>query len=125
MLLESDIKLSQDNIQQTTSQMSAQIEKMQQTLESTNVHPEFSESAYTILGSERLKILEWLSTVPYTSHHKRISEGRLAGTAEWLFDKEEYLTWRSLNTSKLLLLWGIRESPHASFLGTSSRLTPI
>ncbi|KAI5820134.1 hypothetical protein BZA77DRAFT_290335 [Pyronema omphalodes] len=31
--------------------------------------------------SEASTILHWISLIPYTSHHKRISEGRLEGTA--------------------------------------------
>lgn len=61
--------------------------------------------------SNRSQILEWISTIPYTSHHKRISEGRLDGTGEWLLAKKEYQDWRASSTSKLLLLRGIRKSP--------------
>jgi len=64
-----------------------------------------------------------VSTIPYTEHHKRISEGRLEGTGEWLFEREEYCAWRSSSVSKLLLLRGIRKFPHASFIGPSSLLS--
>ena len=125
-LLELNILPQLNNIHQTASEIRAQIDKMQEKLEGTKAHlsPNSDQSAYTIVGSRRVKILKWLSGVPYTDHHKRISEGRLDGTAEWLFIKKEYRTWRSLSTSKLLLLRGIRKSPHAS-LRTSSVLPPI
>jgi len=74
----------------------------------------------TVLGSMRSKILKWISTIPYTNHHKWISEGRLEGTGEWPFKKNAYCSWRSSSVSKLLLLRGIRKS---SFVATSSRLT--
>ncbi|KAI5817430.1 hypothetical protein BZA77DRAFT_386720 [Pyronema omphalodes] len=56
---------------------------------------------------DRSSILQWISTIPYISHHKRISEGRLAGTGEWLFDRPEYEEWITSSESKLLLLRGI------------------
>ena len=59
--------------------------------------------------SRRTEILEWISKIPYLDHHKRISEGRLDGTAEWLLRRVEYLDWESSSASKLLLLWGIRK----------------
>ena len=65
-------------------------------------------STHTAAEFERSEILEWISNIPYTSHHKHISEGRLKGTGEWLFEREEYRTWRSSSASKLLLLRGIR-----------------
>ncbi|KAI5813161.1 hypothetical protein BZA77DRAFT_346635, partial [Pyronema omphalodes] len=60
-----------------------------------------------IEDSERSAILHWISAIPYISHHKRISEGRLEGTGEWLFERPEYEEWLSSNESKLLLLRGI------------------
>ena len=70
-------------------------------------------------GSKRSEILEWISNIPYTSHHKRIAEGRLRGTGGWLLEREEYRTWRSSSASKLLLLRGIRMSS-CTFLGINS-----
>jgi hypothetical protein len=57
----------------------------------------------------RSQILEWISTIPYTSHHRRISEDRLDGTGQWLLAREEYSEWRVSRRSKLLLLRGIRK----------------
>jgi hypothetical protein len=53
--------------------------------------------------------LGWISTIPYTEHHKRIKTTRLKDTGEWLFQKEEYKEWLSSSASKLLLLRGIRK----------------
>ena len=72
--------------------------------------PNHSLSAHTATGSKRSEILEWISDVPYTSHHKRIGEGRLEGTGKWICEREEYHAWRSSSASKLLLLRGIRMS---------------
>jgi len=62
--------------------------------------------------SNRSQILEWISTIPYTSHHRKISEGRLDGTGEWLLARNEYRDWRESSASKLLLLRGIRKLPY-------------
>jgi hypothetical protein len=59
----------------------------------------------------RTEILEWISIIPYTSHHSRISDSRLEGTGEWIFAKTEYHKWRAFEGSKLLLLRGIRKLP--------------
>jgi len=59
--------------------------------------------------SNRSQILEWISTISYTSHHERISEGRLDGTCEWILARSEYRNWRDSSVSKLLLLRGIRK----------------
>ncbi|KAI5813160.1 hypothetical protein BZA77DRAFT_131237 [Pyronema omphalodes] len=57
--------------------------------------------------SETSSILQWISTIPYRSHHKCISEGRVEGTGEWLLARQEYKDWMSSSESKLLLLRGI------------------
>jgi len=63
--------------------------------------------------SNRSEILEWIATIPYTGHHKRISEGRLVGTGDWLFAKKEYRDWQASCESKMLLLQGIRKLPNS------------
>ena len=87
-----------------------------------NLFPKSSWPAHTATGSKRSEILDWISDVPYTSHHKRIGEGRLEGTGKWLLGRDEYRTWRSSSASKLLLLRGIRMSPN-DFIRMNSRLT--
>ncbi|KAI5799542.1 hypothetical protein FPQ18DRAFT_253782, partial [Pyronema domesticum] len=61
----------------------------------------------TSVDSQRSSILEWISTIPYRSHHERINAGRLEGTGKWLLEREDYRTWISSSVSKLLLLRGI------------------
>ena len=94
--------------------VTARISNRQHTAEYRRYQRRFPEPqlvrSHTATGSKRSKILEWISDVPYTSHHKRISEGRLKGTGKWVFEREEYRTWRSSSASKLLLLRGIRTS---------------
>ena len=78
--------------------------------ESSNKTPQ--TATHTAAGSKRSEILKWISDMPYTSHHQRIHEDRLQDTGKWLFAREEYRMWRSSSASKLLLLRGIRMSPH-------------
>jgi len=62
-----------------------------------------------VLESRRSDILRWISTIPYTDHHKRIKTSRLKDTGAWLFQKTEYQEWLASSASKLLLLRGIRK----------------
>jgi len=66
------------------------------------------------LGPSRTEILEWISSIPYMSHHQRISDGRLENTARWILQRDEYHDWRASSKSMLLLLRGIRMSPRFS-----------
>ncbi|KAF8417707.1 hypothetical protein EV426DRAFT_356485 [Tirmania nivea] len=56
--------------------------------------------------ARKSEILQWISEIPYTEHHTRISESRLGGTTDWLLKREEYWNWRATSASKLLLLRG-------------------
>jgi len=51
----------------------------------TQKFPNSDWVTHTVTGSKAYEILKWISTVPYTDRHGRISEGRLKGTGEWLF----------------------------------------
>ncbi|KAJ9273834.1 hypothetical protein DTO212C5_113 [Paecilomyces variotii] len=53
-----------------------------------------------------LKILQWLSSVPYTQHYKRHSENRLPNSSRWLSRHPLYVTWKSSSSSSILLLHG-------------------
>lgn len=59
-------------------------------------------------------MLRWVSTVPYSRHHERISENRVYGTGEWLLAHPNYLQWKSSSSSGLLLLQGIMGSGKTS-----------
>jgi len=72
------------------------------------------------LENQTSVILKWISAVPVISHHKRISDGRLEGTAEWIFERKEYRKWKSSTVSTLLLLPGIRGSLYVSFFKGAS-----
>jgi hypothetical protein len=107
-------KYQQHNIAYSTS--TPQHTRLVRRYGGSSVVARHCEYLLTSVDSERSSILQWISMIPYTSHHKRISEGRLEGTGKWLFERQEYTTWISSRDSKLLLLRGIRKSPHASFI---------
>jgi hypothetical protein len=56
---------------------------------------------------ERLKIFDWLSSVPYMSHHRSKAKALLPGSGKWLLRKPEFLEWMSTSTSSILWLHGI------------------
>lgn len=57
--------------------------------------------------SERVTILKSLSTIPYPSHHKTASRGRLKGSGDWLLHHSAFLNWRGSSSSTVLWLHGI------------------
>ena len=65
---------------------------------------------YLPADKERVAILKWFSIIPYKSHHSLASEGRVAGTGQWLFQREEFTTWQQSAKSEMLWLHGIRKS---------------
>ena len=60
--------------------------------------------------TERIAILKWFSVIPYQGHHDLASESRVAGTGQWLFQREEFRHWQQSARSEILWLHGIRES---------------
>lgn len=64
-------------------------------------------SAQVLQESEYLQLLQWLSPVPFSRHHKRHSESRLPGSGQWLLDHPQYVRWRNSSSSSIFLLHGI------------------
>jgi len=56
---------------------------------------------------DRLRILSWLSPIPYFQHHKRVYGELLQGTGQWLLEDNQYAEWRDSNQSAMLWLHGI------------------
>ncbi|KAJ5721659.1 uncharacterized protein N7483_009593 [Penicillium malachiteum] len=56
--------------------------------------------------SERIKMLEWISSVPFGENHDNISEKRTPGTGEWLLQHEDFRAWVEKKTPTLLWLEG-------------------
>ncbi|OTA07712.1 hypothetical protein A9Z42_0086230 [Trichoderma parareesei] len=55
----------------------------------------------------RTQILKAISTIPYGSHHKTASKGRLEGSGRWLLSKSVFGEWRKRSYSSVLWLHGI------------------
>ncbi|KAJ4856183.1 ankyrin repeat domain-containing protein [Trichoderma breve] len=56
---------------------------------------------------ERVKILQWISDIPYESDHYTAKSGRIEGTGGWLIQHETYKAWRDAKESTVLWLNGI------------------
>ncbi|KAF8422189.1 hypothetical protein EV426DRAFT_535554, partial [Tirmania nivea] len=110
-------------------------ERLQKLLEDVHLtvspfRPRLDAIEQKLERARKSEILQWISEIPYTEHHTRISESRLNGTTDWLFKREEYWNWRVTSASKLLLLRGtpgagktyIASSVIDSFRTTSEKL---
>ena len=73
-----------------------------------------SISAQVLHGNQHLQLLQWLSSVPFSSHHKRHSERRIPASGQWLLDHERYRHWRNTSSSSIFLLHGIMGSGKTS-----------
>ena len=60
-------------------------------------------------SSERLRILEWISSTPYEENHFFARQGRTSGTGRWLLRHEKYHQWRTSSASMILWLHGERK----------------
>jgi hypothetical protein len=70
--------------------------------------------AQVLQESEYLQILQWLSPVPFSCHHKRHSESRLRNSGQWLLNHPQYISWQNSSSSSLFLLHGILGSGKTS-----------
>lgn len=97
------IDLQMDTATQTTS-----THKLLASLEEPikRLTDQITTSAQVLREGERLKILRWLSPVPFSSHHTRYSENRVVGSCQWLLDHACYRTWWNGSSSSILLLHG-------------------
>lgn len=59
--------------------------------------------------AERTKILLWLSTAEYATHHLHAKKGRVDGTGQWLLHRESFQKWETSSASTILWLHGIRK----------------
>lgn len=56
---------------------------------------------------DRLKILLWLSAIPYHQYQKKSYSEVLEGTGSWFLEDSEYCHWRDSDQSAMLWLHGI------------------
>lgn len=55
---------------------------------------------------ERLKILTWLSNIPYQQHHSQVHDKFQEGTGLWFLHDDVYKEWRDSRESSFLWLHG-------------------
>ncbi|KAF7952034.1 uncharacterized protein EAE97_001531 [Botrytis byssoidea] len=56
---------------------------------------------------ERVKVFEWLTMIPSSSHHREKLRSLLSGSCNWLLRKKEFKEWIEASTSSILWLHGI------------------
>lgn len=60
------------------------------------------------LEEKRYKhILNWLSAVDFSAHHRRCREDRLDGSGQWLLDHQQYRDWHASSRSSTFLVHGM------------------
>ncbi|KAK6082585.1 hypothetical protein SCUP515_02340 [Seiridium cupressi] len=60
------------------------------------------------LDDEQIKILEWISPIPYGKHHNTITDARTKDTCEWILQHEKFQGWENAESSVVLWLQGSR-----------------
>lgn len=60
----------------------------------------------TITDEERLKILDWISSVLYGQNHGTVKDTRTAGTCGWILKRPSYTEWKNTSSSMILWLYG-------------------
>ncbi|KAJ3574775.1 hypothetical protein NPX13_g4254 [Xylaria arbuscula] len=74
----------------------------------SNVFQDQMESLMNRIDKKNhVKLLEWISPIPYGQHHNTVKEDRTTGTCEWLLRHEKFREWEDSNLSSTLWLQGI------------------
>ncbi|KAI0966492.1 hypothetical protein F4678DRAFT_449592 [Xylaria arbuscula] len=55
---------------------------------------------------DQIKLLEWISRIPYGEHHERMKDARTSGTCEWLLRHNKFRRWEAFSLSTVLWLQG-------------------
>ncbi|KAL8778969.1 MAG: hypothetical protein Q9213_007169 [Squamulea squamosa] len=71
-------------------------------------------AARVMREGDHLRLLRWLSPVPFSSHNKRYSQIRVPGSGQWLLHHELYISWWNRSSSSILLLHGVLGSGKTS-----------
>ncbi|CZR51502.1 uncharacterized protein PAC_01379 [Phialocephala subalpina] len=56
-----------------------------------DIHDQLLELTKYRENSKKLKLLKWISRIPYSKHHENVRKGRLEGSGIWLFDQPHSL----------------------------------
>ncbi|GAW15650.1 hypothetical protein ANO14919_050690 [Xylariales sp. No.14919] len=57
-------------------------------------------------SEDRIRMLEWISNIPYGKHHNRVKEARSADTCQWLLRHHKFREWEEASSSTILWLQG-------------------
>ncbi|KAI0477823.1 hypothetical protein GGR56DRAFT_428352 [Xylariaceae sp. FL0804] len=60
-----------------------------------------------IQQKQRVKMMQWISPIPYESAYENVKCTRVKGTCEWLIAHDKYVQWRDTGRSTTLWLHGI------------------
>ena len=56
--------------------------------------------------TERLDIIQWLSPLPYKTHHEQTRKDILSGTGTWFLQEQQLLEWQVSSSSSIMWLHG-------------------
>jgi hypothetical protein len=56
---------------------------------------------------DRNKILQWISTTPYSLHHQAVRKDRLLDSGDWMLRNARFKEWMESSSSATLWLHGI------------------
>ncbi|CAG8955087.1 hypothetical protein HYFRA_00007102 [Hymenoscyphus fraxineus] len=73
----------------------------------TRIANQLSSRDDSLKETDRLAIFDWLSQVPYFSHHRSKVKLLLPGSGKWLLRKPEFVDWLNASASSILWLHGI------------------
>jgi ankyrin repeat domain-containing protein 50 len=62
-----------------------------------------------INSNEQIKILEWISSIPYGKHHDTVKNARTPDTCHWLLQHKKFGEWEDASSSMILWLQGSRK----------------
>ncbi|KAI5921671.1 hypothetical protein F4810DRAFT_677289 [Camillea tinctor] len=94
------------------------IDMASQILDKTFVVNKLADNEYTLEGrrnsnlvpvkeEERMKILTWLSPLPYVDHHESAKHGRSPDTGDWVFERPEFQGLKTASNQGFLWIHGI------------------
>lgn len=87
-------KQSDDDMTKMLQMMNGSMERVDAGVQSILQHVE---------RSERIAMLEFISSVKFGQNHARVSKQRSPGTGQWLLDHKDFLTWKQSESSTFWL----------------------
>jgi hypothetical protein len=71
---------------------------------------------------EYVKIVQWISSIPFEDVHNDARAGRTGGTGNWLLEHPQFQEWRNTSDASVLWICGSRKwSPGACFEANTHR----